>query len=171
MFREYVRLLICLAGLLLGVQIPALMGQYQQQVAAHLSEANRALAGFEQTAQRHFGGDLELLVYHYRHSEDAVFQDDANTLEQMIARRQRLQTEHEAMQGPFYERFFHLVFAPMPQLRTDAFAAYRYQVPLTPSAILWGLSGALLLALFVDLLWSLLLGIVRAIMPRQEYIY
>lgn len=168
MFRDYLRLLICLSGLLIGVQVPAIMAQYQQRVAAHLSEAKLALAGFEHTAEQYFAGDLERLRLHYEHSDDPVFRSDAKAVGTLMARRQLLQAEQQAMNGPFYEQFFHLVFQASPSLRQETFSAYQYQVPLTPVAIVWGVAGALFIALIVDLIWSMIAALVRAMMPRRR---
>ena len=45
---------------------------HQVVVDAHLAEARRALAPFAAIAGRHFGGDLDRLIAHYRANPDAV---------------------------------------------------------------------------------------------------
>jgi hypothetical protein len=150
MLRSYLRLMLFAVGLLVGVQVPGLINDYGQRVEAHRLEAQQSLKGFNETAQRFFNGDLQALVAHYRASEDPVFQSDANSIGNLLARSQLLEREWQAMQGPWYARSWHVISAADPQLRHETLNGYTYQVLLAPEAIAWGIACALLLAWVVE---------------------
>ena len=147
MFRSYLRLLLFTVGLLAGIQVPGLVKDYSQRVEAHMLESREALAGFQETAERFFNGDLQALLRHYRSSDDPVFNSDANSIESLMTRNQLLESEWQALQGNWVSRTWHVVAQADPQLR---------QILLVPEAIGWGIGCGFLLALLVE---SLLLGI------------
>ncbi len=157
MFKDYARLTLFFCCVLVGVQIPGVLTLYQQRLDAHLNEAQQALGGFEQTARRHFDGDLQALVSHYRRSPDPVFRQDADSVAAIVERVTMLTDEQRAMAGGQLAQLWHLIGFADPQLRQDTLDNYRYQVQLTPTAIGWGLGVALLLSVLVELLLTLLL--------------
>ncbi|AKN26620.1 hypothetical protein AB691_1717 [Stutzerimonas stutzeri] len=153
--RSYLRLTLFAFGLLVGIQVPGFIEAYAQHVEARRLEAQQGLQGFQQTAQRFFGGDLDALVRHYQDSDDPVFQSDAQSVEQLLSRARMLEREWQAMQGPWYARAAHVLLGAQRSLREQVWSSYRFQVLLAPEAIAWGLSCALLLAWLVE---SLLLA-------------
>jgi uncharacterized membrane protein len=50
MFRSYLRLVLFAFGLLVGVQVPGFITDYQQRADAHRNEALQSLQGFRATA-------------------------------------------------------------------------------------------------------------------------
>ena len=61
-FRAYSRLAVFAVGILLGIQVPSFVEQYNQRIDAHFREVNINLSGFQDTADRLFDGDLEALI-------------------------------------------------------------------------------------------------------------
>lgn len=166
MLRSYLRLILFALGLLVGVQVPGVLNDYTQRVQAHLLEAQRALQGFNETAQKFFNGDLQALVEHYQSSDDPVFRSDAQSVASLVTREQVLQREWQALQGPWYQRVWHVVSAADPQIRQETLQGYSYQVPLSPEAIAWGISVALLLAAAIE--WLMIgIGYTFGIRPRK----
>lgn len=162
MLRSYLRLALFACGLLLGVQVPGFVDDYGKRVEAHRLESQQSLKGFQDTAQKFFKGDLDALVAHYRVSDDAVMRSDAQSVAHLVQRAALLEREWQAMQGPWYAQAWHLVMAADRALFEETVQAYRYQVLLTPDAILWGVTCALLLAWLAEslvLLGGWLLGV------------
>lgn len=156
MLRSYLRLTLFAFGLLVGIQVPGFIEAYAQHVEARRLEAQQGLQGFQQTAQRFFQGDLEVLVEHYRDSEDPVFQSDARSLTALVDRGRLLEREWRIMQGPWYTRAWHVLVGADRDLRRQVWSSYRFQLLLAPEAIAWGLSCALLLAWVSESLYLLL---------------
>ena len=127
-------MLIFAAGLLLGIQVPAFIDQYQQRVDAHFREVSANISGFQATADAFFEGDLDALVSYYRHSDDAVFSHDADSVNNVVQRFRRLSAEQQAMQAGRLAVALHVLFAADSELRSEALAQYSYTVPLNGPA-------------------------------------
>jgi hypothetical protein len=152
MLRSYLRLMLFAFGLLFGVQVPGLINAYSQRVEAHMIESRESLKGFDNTARQFFNGDLNALVAHYRSSDDPVFRGDAESIANLLGRSQLLESEWQALQGPWYSRAWHVLAEADPQLRQETLNGYTWQVLLAPEAIIWGVCGALVLALILECL-------------------
>ncbi|MDH4656456.1 DUF2937 family protein [Pseudomonas sp. JS3066] len=150
MLRSYLRLVLFTLGLLIGVQVPGFIDDYAKRVDAHRLEAEQGLKGFRETAQRFFQGDLNVLVEHYRASTDEVMRSDADSVAHLVARNDLMQREWQALQGPWYQRAWHVLATANPELRQETLAVYSYQLLLKPEAIAWGLSSGVLLAWVVE---------------------
>lgn len=158
MLRSYLRLVLFTLGLLVGVQVPGFVDDYAKRVEAHRLEAERALAGFRETAKRFFDGNLDALVAHYRQSDDPVMRSDADSVATLVNRDALLQREWQAMQGAWYARTWHVLSGADRELLLETANAYSYQVLLVPEVIGWGLACAFLLAWLLE---SLALGLGR----------
>lgn len=156
MLLSYLRLVLFAAGLLIGVQVPGFINDYAKRVEAHLIEAQTGLRGFQGTSEQFFKGDIQALVAHYRASEDPVFRSDADSLSTLLNRQIALDKQFQAMQGPWYIRFLQVVLAADPDIRKETWNGYSYQILLTPEAMIWGMSGALLLSFGIECLFRLI---------------
>lgn len=156
MLLSYLRLVLFAAGLLIGVQVPGFINDYTKRVEAHLIEAQAGLSGFQNTANQFFKGDMQALVAHYRASEDPIFRSDADSLSNLLTRQLALDKQFQAMQGPWYIRFLQVVLAADPDIRKETWNGYSYQILLTPEAMVWGMSGALLLSFGIECLFRLI---------------
>ena len=156
MLLSYLRLVLFAAGLLIGVQVPGFINDYAKRVEAHLIEAQTGLSGFQGTANQFFKGDMQALVNHYRASEDPIFRSDADGLSAMLTRQLALDKQFQAMQGPWYIRVLQVALAADPDIRKETWNGYSYQILLTPEAMIWGMSGALLLSFGIECLFRLI---------------
>ena len=156
MLLSYLRLVLFAAGLLIGVQVPGFISDYAKRVEAHLVESQNSLRGFQGTAQQFFKGDLNALVAHYRASEDPVSRSDAESLSGLLHRQLALDKQYQAMQGPWYIRLLQVALAADPDIRKETWDGYSYQILLTPEAMIWGMSGAMLLSFGLECLYRLI---------------
>jgi hypothetical protein len=156
MLLSYLRLVLFAAGLLIGVQVPGFISDYAKRIEAHLIEAQAGLSGFQGTANQFFKGDMQVLVAHYRASDDPIFRSDADSLSNMLTRQLALDKQFQAMQGPWYIRFLQVALAADPDIRKETWNGYSYQILLTPEAMIWGMSGALLLSFGIECLFRLI---------------
>jgi hypothetical protein len=155
MLRHHLRLVIFAIGLLVGVQVPGFIDQYDKRVNAHYIEAQRAFSGFQQTADRYFGGSVEQLIAHHSASGDRVFQDEAKTIAKLYARMKSLAAELDALRGTLFQRMVHVAIAPDQEILKETINAYSYTVPLNADAILCGVGAGFLLSFIIE---SLLVG-------------
>ena len=99
MWLSYLRLVLFTLGLLIGVQVPGFINDYANRVEAHLIEAQTGLAGFQNTANQFFKGDLQALVAHYQSSDDPVFRSDASSLPLLSRTNWRATSNSKALAG------------------------------------------------------------------------
>lgn len=164
MFANYLRLVVFAFGLLAGVQLPGFVDQYAKRVSAHQIEVARNFSGFQETANRYFGGSVEALIAHHSASADQAFNDEARSIRAMYERLTILTAELAAMRGPLIKQIIHVVFRANAEILDETRAAYSYTVPLNPAAIASGVSIGALSALLIEML---LLGGVRLVQPRR----
>jgi hypothetical protein len=143
--------MIFAVGLLLGIQVPAFVDQYEARVDAHYREVSVNISGFQRTADVLFEGDLDALVSYYRNSSDRVFQSDADSVALIVSRYRRLSAEQAALQGSAWGRFFHVLMRPDSEFFDETMEEYGYTVPLNSLAIFWGVGAAIVLLLLLDL--------------------
>ncbi|GGJ78451.1 DUF2937 family protein [Pseudomonas matsuisoli] len=150
MMLGYLRLVLFAFGLLIGIQIPGFMDDYAKRVDAHRIEAQEGLNGFQATATRYFNGDLDALVAHYRENPDPIIRNDADSVEVLVRRSRLLEAEWDALQGPWYQRTWHMLTRADNTLLQETYSAYTYQILLTPSAIVWAVASGFLFAFVVE---------------------
>jgi hypothetical protein len=166
MLANYLRLIAFAFGLLIGVQVPGFVDQYAKRVSAHQIEVARNFAGFQETANQYFGGNVEALIAHHTVSDDAPFRDEAKTIQAMYLRLKLFTDELAALQGPLIKQIFHVALRPNREIFGETRADYSYTVPLNLPAIESGiLLGVVLAAVFE----ALLMAVVRMLWPRRHH--
>ena len=161
MIREYCRLVVFTVGLLIGVQIPAFIDQYEKRVDAHLLEAKENLSGFQKTADKKFSGNVSALIKYYKASKDAVFRSDGDSIDAIYQRYMFLQKEAAALDKSWYSVALHVLGRSGSQFFQETLNDYSYTVPLNKAAILWGVSLAFLLAFLIESLCVLAFGVIK----------
>jgi hypothetical protein len=164
MIAHYLRLIVFAFGLLIGVQVPAFVDQYAKRVSAHQIEVSRNFAGFQEIADRYFGGSVEALVAHHQASTDAPFRDEARSIQQMYERLKVFSAELAAMRGPVIKQIFHVAFSSNAEVLNETRHEYTYTVPLNAAAVASGVTIGTVMALLVE---SLLVGVMRLLRPRR----
>jgi hypothetical protein len=142
-------------GLLIGIQIPAVVDQYAKRVDAHLTEALGILAGFQQTADRYFNGNFQDLITHYENSKDAVFNNDAQNIRFIANRVSLLKAESQALQQSAPLRVMHVLITPDSKIIQETMQQYSYMILISPQALIWGLLSGFLFAALLEGLVSL----------------
>jgi hypothetical protein len=148
---DYLRMILFCGGLLIGIQIPAVVDQYAKRIDAHLTEAMDVFAGFQQTADRYFEGDIQNLIRHYTSSDDAVFKNDASNILFISNRVTHLKAEQVALKQSALLRTAHVLFFPDNKVFQQTLEQYSYMILINPEALLWGLVSGFLMASFFDL--------------------
>jgi len=156
MLYRYSFVIIACIALLIGMQAPHFLTQYQQRLNAHLTEVETNLAGFQQVADRYFAGDLEALIAHHLQADDPIFKDEAVALQNMYARQQRFLAQQQGLQVSYPQQLWYLVVKADPELRQATIAQYELAVPLTARALATGAIFMLVVLLLLDVLKALL---------------
>ena len=151
LLKIYSRLLIFAGGLLLGIQVPNFVDQYERRIDAHYLEVSANISGFQSTADLLFSGDMEALIAYYADSNDLVFESDAQSIRSIVARYDRISNEREALSGNIFAASMHVILNADDEFMDETFEQYGYTIPLNLLAIEWGMAIALLLTIAIDL--------------------
>jgi len=130
--------LIAAAALLLGVQLPGFVSQYEQRLDAHLSEAGVHLRGYQEIADRFFGGSLAALLAKHEQSPDPVFRAEAKPLRQLFERFQHFSEEKQALETALPGKLLHLARRGDRDLIGETWRNFSYAVPLDAAALTTG---------------------------------
>jgi len=163
--RGYIRLLTFACGLLIGIQVPSFMNQYQQRVDAHFLEVSSNISGFQATADLLFDSNMESLIAYYENSNDRIFEEDSKSIRNIYDRYNLILAEQTAINSEWYESAYHILIAANSELRNEAFDAYAYTVPLDVEALEWGFGVALFITLVCDSIGSIL---IRILFPNRR---
>ncbi len=148
--RDYLWMVIFVAGVLVGVQVPAFVDQYGQALVSHHREAQANLGEFRDDAERYFAGNLDELVAYYRQSDDEVFTEGGRSIEAIAARAAMLEAAVERFHANAFSPYIQTLFNPVTDIRREALESYNFTLVLNSSAILAGLLAGVLAALFFD---------------------
>lgn len=151
LLKTYSRLFIFAGGLLLGIQVPNFVDQYERRIDAHFLEVSANISGFQSTADLLFAGDMEALIVYYQDSNDVVFESDAQSISSIVDRYNRITSERAALSGGALAAAMHVILYADDEFIGETFSQYGYTVPLNMFAIQWGLAIALFLTLSIDL--------------------
>ena len=151
LLKTYSRLFIFAAGLLLGIQVPNFVDQYERRIDAHYLEVSANISGFQSTADRLFSGNMEALITYYAESNDLVFESDAQSIRVIVARYSRISNEREALSRNIFAAAMHVLLYADAEFIDETFEQYGYTVPLNMLTVGWGIAIALLLTITIDL--------------------
>ena len=151
LLKTYSRLFIFACGLLLGIQVPNFVDQYERRIDAHYLEVSANISGFKSTADLLFSGDMEALITYYAKSNDLVFESDAQSIRGIVDRYNRISNEQEALSRNILTAAMHVLLYADDEFLDETFEQYGYTVPLNMLAVEWGLAIALLLTIAIDL--------------------
>jgi hypothetical protein len=153
---RYLLIIVACISLLLGLQVPNFVDQYQKRVDAHLREVSINLQPFQEIANKYFAGDMSKLVELHRASIEKPFQEEGAAIEKMIARKLRFEADLAALNTNLPMKVLHVLLHGDKEMRDEVTAQYTYAVPLNQDALIFGACAALVILLIAELLFALL---------------
>src|SRR5512135_256037 len=154
LYRYLIVIVACIA-LLIGLQVPNFIDQYQKRVDAHLREVSINLQPFQEIANKYFGGDLNKLIELHRNSGEKPFQEEGAAIEKMVQRKLRFEADLAALQVSLPLKALNVLLHGDREMIDEALGQYSYNVPLNQDALVFGACAALAILLLVELLLAL----------------
>jgi hypothetical protein len=154
LYRYLLIFLACL-GLLGGIQVPSFVDQYEKRLDAHLLEVQADLKGYQEIADRDFGGSMESLIRRHRESTDMVFRDEAEPIEKMYLRLLHYRDQRQGLGTQLPGKVWYLLRYGDHDLLQETWARYSYTIPLDSIAIYSGFAAAALVVILLELLAGL----------------
>ncbi len=153
--RYSLKLLFALT-LLLGLQLPSFLQQYEARLDAHYLEAKNQLNQYQDLAELYFAGNLQALITKHKNSDVLLFSAEALVIEKLLNRFNYLQAQKTSLQGPLITRFYFLLGELDSPLLIETKENYNAEIVLNQNSIIVGLVSALLSTLFLELLFLLI---------------
>lgn len=166
---RYLMIIVACIALLIGLQIPGFLDQYQKRIDAHLREVTLDLQPFQDIATKFFGGDMDKLIALHRNSADRPFQEEGAAIEQMLQRKLGFAADLAALQTSLPLQAWHVALHGNREITDEALAQYSYTVPLNQDALLFGAGAAIVILLMVELLLASLrvfVSLLRSLLHR-----
>lgn len=151
---RYLMILVACVAMLIGLQVPNFVDQYQKRVDAHLREVRVNLQPFLDVATKYFGGDINKLIELHRNSAEKPFQEEGAAIAKMVQRKLRFEADLAALNTNLFLRTLHVVLHADREILDEALAQYSYAVPLDRDALIFGAAFALFLLLSVELFFA-----------------
>jgi len=165
-FYSYIRLFVFFGFTLAGIQVPLFVDQYGKSLESHLIESSIALNEFQKDADQFFGGSMENLIAHYINNADPVFNEGGRSIQAIYARNLLLQINFAQFQSSSWSAYSQVLFAPVPDVRTEVWGNHTYAIQLNPAAIAFGLVTGLIFTLWIELILRLLLKAPKLLTKR-----
>jgi competence protein ComGC len=152
---RYLMIVVACISLLIGLQVPNFVDQYEKRIDAHLREVSVNLQPFQEIASKYFGGDMHKLIELHRNSEVKAFQDEGAAIEKMVQRKLRFEADLAALKASLPMKALQVLLHGDREMIDEALGQYSYAVPLDQDALVFGACSALAMLLFVELLLTL----------------
>jgi hypothetical protein len=152
---RYLMIIVACISLLIGLQIPNFVDQYQKRVDAHLREVNINLLPFQEIANKYFNGDIGKLIELHRNSGEKPFQDEGAAIDKMVQRKLRFEADLAALQTSLPQKALTILLNGDREMVEEALGQYSYAVPLNQDALAFGAGVALAILLLVEMLLAM----------------
>jgi hypothetical protein len=164
---DYLRLVLFVCGVLIGIQVPGFVDQYGQRLEAHQLEAKLSLAEFQRDADRFFSGDIKKLIRHYQQNNDPVFSAGGESIESIYQRYMSLTDALTRFRQHSYSPYQQVIFMPQQDIQAEVWQSYSHVILLKPEAIAIGVILGLLISMLCESVLSILyLGCRKVFAPR-----
>lgn len=152
---RYLMIVVACISLLIGLQIPSFIDQYEKRIDAHLREVTANLQPFQDLADKYFEGDITRLVAMHRNSETPAFREEGAIIEELLFRKHRFEADLAAMNTNLPQKAINVLLHGDRELIDETIAQYSYTVPINQDALVFGAFVAFIMLLFVELLLAL----------------
>ncbi len=162
---RYLIVIVACISLLVGLQVPNFIDQYQKRIDAHLREVTVNLQPFQDIADKYFGGNLDKLIELHRASDVKPFQEEGAAIAKMVQRKLRFEADLAALQVSLPLKAWRVLTQGDREMIDEALGQYSYNVPLNQDALAFGAGAALVILLLVELLFALARSAIARLHP------
>src|SRR5690554_5939607 len=150
MLHRYFVIALSLLAVLIGVQLPNFITQYEQRLDAQYTEAMVYYKEYKRIADTYLNGDMQALIEMHEQSDNPVFQDEAVPIRELVRRVELYRYEQQQLRQGYLKQIWFVVWQANPEMRDNTWRMYSFNVPLTQQAVISGIMAALLAVLLFD---------------------
>ena len=152
---RYLIVIIACTSMLVGLQVPSFVDQYQKRLDAHLREVSANLMPFQQIADKYLSGDLAKLIELNRNSGSKPLVEEGTAIAQMATRKLRFESELEALQASLPMQALHILLDADQEILAETRAQFTRSVPLDGDALTFAAIFTLIMLMAIELLFAL----------------
>jgi hypothetical protein len=149
---RYFLILIASISILLGIQIPGFVDQYEKRLDAHFIEATNNLRGYQEIAEKFFNGSIPDLIKKHEANEDKTLKEEALPIRNIYQKFSRFKKQKESLNTNLAGKVFFIAVKGDRELINDTYANYSFLIPLTGEALATGFIFAAIVLLIFELL-------------------
>ncbi|MDO9514475.1 MAG: DUF2937 family protein [Syntrophales bacterium] len=164
---RYFLILIACASILLGIQIPNFVDQYEKRLDAHFVEVENSLRGYQEIADRYYAGSVTALIKKHEESEDRADREEAGPIRNIYERYLRFKNERHFLETGLAGKVAFIVARGDRVLINETYTNYSFTIPLNQSAVLSGALSAAFVLVVMELLLTALSLLFRS--PRRRF--
>ncbi|WP_372881571.1 DUF2937 family protein [Psychromonas sp.] len=169
LLQRYSLKLVFALTLLLGLQIPNFLQQYEIRLDSHYIEAKNQLNAYQRLADRYFSGNLQALISTHKNDPKKLFQDEALVVEDLVNRVHYLQTQKDSLNVTLTKRLLFLAGQVNSPLFHETRVNYQAEIILNKNAISVGLVCALISSLLLEFVFFIFAaGLKKFSFPRKS---
>ncbi|MGQ4275829.1 DUF2937 family protein [Pseudidiomarina sp. E22-M8] len=169
MIYRYFILCLAAAALLMGIQAPNLLAQYQQRLAAQYAEAMVYYQQYQAIADTYYNGQISGLIEAHEENQQPAFQEEAKIISNLVQRVQTFEQQQRYFQADYPTQLWSLAWRHDEELMTGTLEHYSFNVPLNQQAIATGGLFALVLVVIIDTLGATWKGMWRRRRRHRGY--
>ena len=151
LYRYFLIITAC-GSLLLGIQIPNFVNQYEMRLDAHLSEVKNNLQGYQDIADRLYDGSITTLISKHEQSDDPTFKQEAQPIRNMLDRYEHFKQEQASLATGLAGKITYLLAKGDRELINETSANYSFNIPLNEAAVVSGFSFMVIVVFIVEFL-------------------
>lgn len=163
MLQRYSLKLIFALTLLIGLQFPHFLTQYETRLDAHYLESKMQLNQYQKLADFLFAGDLNALVEKHKNSNVELFKAETVIIEKLINRADFLEKQKINLQGTMFTRFVFLTTQINKPLFIETQDNYQANIVLNKQSIIVGLIVATFATLLLELMFFFIPFLIKKI--------
>ncbi|WP_286272722.1 DUF2937 family protein [Thalassotalea hakodatensis] len=130
---------------IMGIQCPAFLTQYIQQLSGRLEEAKWQLSQYQTLADMHFNGSLSKLTEHYLSNSDTIINKTGMIVNELINRRDYLTFQFTSLHNqPYLEQLWFFSTNFDDSIVQQTYTMFSLSIPLTIEALCTGFFIAIL---------------------------
>lgn len=149
---RYFLIIVACAAILVGIQIPNFVDQYEKRLDAHFREVSKNIQGYLEIANQFHNKNMEALIKKHEASTDPTFRQEAKPIKEMYGRYVRFSKEKLAMDTDFVHKVLHLILARDNELFLETKEQYSFAILLNQVSVATGAVTALAVLILLEVL-------------------
>lgn len=152
-------LLLAMAAtaLLVGIQLPNFVDQYEKRLDAHFIEVQTNLKPFQDIADRFHAGSMEALIEKHERSADTTFHAEGQAIEKLYRRFQRFANEKSQLAtAALPQQLLFIATRADRDLVDETRHSYSFGLLLNQQAVIAGAVFMLIAVVLLELVFALL---------------